>query len=79
MIAKGPALTNKYNPKEQSYETVTREQLEELEYELAEYPDLAEEILGKLHLQSLADLPKSKYQVSLNRIREIKNARNNSK
>lgn len=75
MIAKGPALNNKYNPKEQSYETVTREQLEELEYELSECPDLAEEILSKFHLQSLADLPKNKYQASLNRIREIKSLR----
>jgi hypothetical protein len=74
IVAKGPSI--KYNPKEQSSEVVTKEQLEELEYELQEYPDLAEMILDKLQLQSLADMPKSKYQVSINRIREIKTLRN---
>lgn len=73
IIAKGPSI--KYNPKEQSFDVVTKEQLEELEYELSAVPDLAEEIMDKLRIQSMADLPKSKYQVSINRIREIKIAR----
>lgn len=73
VIAKGPSI--KYNPKEQSFDTVSRDQLDELEYELSEVPDLAEEIMDKMKIQSLADLPKSKYQVSLQRIREIKEAR----
>ncbi len=73
IIAKGPS--NKYNPKEQSYETITKEQLEELELELQGYPDIAEEVLSKMRLQSLADLPKSKFQVSVQRIREIKQIR----
>lgn len=77
IIAKGPS--NKYNPKEQSIDAITREQLEEMEYELAEYPDLAEEIMDKMQIQSLADLPKSKYQISMKRIREIKAARNGVK
>lgn len=76
-LVKGP--TTKYNPKEQSHDVVTKEQLEELEYELADYPDLAEEIMDKMHIQSLADLPKSKYHVSLVRIREIKQLRNGTK
>lgn len=74
IIAKGPS--NAYNPKEQSLDTITKEQLEELEYELANYPDIAEEVLDKLRLQSLADMPKTKYHVSITRIREIKNVRN---
>jgi hypothetical protein len=73
VIAKGPS--NKYNPKEQSFEVITKEQLEEIEYELAAVPDLAEEIMDKMRIQSMADLPKSKYQVTVNRIREIKLAR----
>jgi hypothetical protein len=77
IIAKGPS--NKYNPKEQSFETVTKEQLEEMEYELQGCPDLAEEIMDKMRIQSLADLPKSKYMVSIQRIREIKNARSGLK
>lgn len=77
MIAKGPSV--RYNPREQSPEVITKEQLEELEYELAEYPDIGEMVLDKLQLQSLADMPKSKYMVSLQRIREIKNLRNGVK
>lgn len=74
MIARGPST--KYNPKEQSYETITKEQLEELEYELSEYPDLAEQILDKMQIQSLADLPKSQFMRSVERIRDIKKTRN---
>lgn len=77
ILSKGPS--NKYNPKEQSADVVTREQLDELEYELSEYPDLADEIMTKMQIQSLADLPKIKYAISMKRIREIKAARNGVK
>ena len=77
IIAKGPS--NKYNPKEQSLETITKEQIEELEYELADAPDLAEMVMDKLQIQSLSDMPKSKYMVSLQRIREIKQKRAGTK
>lgn len=75
-FAKGVALNTKYNPREQTYETITKEQLEELNYELAEYPDIAEDVLEGLKIQNLADMPKSKYSVSIRRVREIKLARN---
>lgn len=78
IIAKGPSVA-KYNPKDQSHETVTKEQIEELEYELADATDLAEMVMDKLQIQSLADMPKSKYMVSLQRIREIKQQRNKAK
>ncbi len=74
--ARGVAVNNKYDPKNTSPEAITKEQLEELEYELSEYPDIAEDILDKLRLQSLADLPKSKFMISIRRIREIKHLRN---
>ena len=77
LFAKGTALNNKYNPKLNTMETITKEQLEELEYELTEYPDIAEQVLDGLKIQSLADMPKSRYHNSTLRIREIKNARNN--
>lgn len=77
--AKGTALNTKYNPKEQSVETITKEQLEELHYELAEYADLAEQILEGFKIQNLCDLPKSKFLLSINRIRDIKNLRNGKK
>lgn len=72
-------------PQKQQYypskpqELVTKEQLEQLEHELAEYPDIAEMVLDKLQIKSLADLPKNKYLASLDRIREIKGLRNGIK
>lgn len=72
---KGVALNTKYNPKEQSGLTISKDQLEELEYELSEYPDIAQMVLDGLKIEHLADMPKSKFQVSAQRIREIKNAR----
>lgn len=73
--AKGVAINNKYNPREQSSEVITKEQLEELEYELATYDDIADMVLDGLKIQSLADMPKNKYQASITRIRSIKQAR----
>lgn len=78
-FAKGTALNTKYNPKEQSYESISKEQLDELEYELGQYPDIAEQILDGMKIQSLADLPKTKFLPAIKRIREIKNLRNNGK
>ena len=75
---KGTGVNTKYNPKEQSYDTISKEQLEELEYELEEYPDIGQMVLEKLQLQSLADMPKTKYRASIERVREIKNLRNNT-
>lgn len=73
----GTALNLKYNPKEESYETITKEQLEELQYELAQYPDIAGLVLEGLKIQSLSDMPKSKFLVSIKRIRQIKDLRTN--
>jgi len=70
--AKGVALNTNYNPKEQSYETITKEQLEELNYELQGHTDIAEQVLEGLKLQALADMPKSKFLIATKRIREIK-------
>lgn len=76
---KGTSLNHKYNPKEQSYESITREQLDEVEYELTEYPDIGAQILKGLRIISLADIPKSKYRDCINRIRLIKAERNGLK
>lgn len=76
---KGVALTTKYNPKEDMTETITREQLDEALYELAEYPDILELVLDGLKIQSIADMPKSKFIIAMERIRQIKNTRNNAK
>lgn len=71
----GTAINTKYNPREQSSQTISKDQLEELEYELGECPDIAQMVLDGLKIEHLADMPKSKFQVSAQRIREIKNAR----
>lgn len=76
VAAKGVALNTKYNPKEESYEPLSAEQIQEAEYELAEYPDIAEMVLEGLKIQSIADMPKSKFLIAMKRIREIKNLRN---
>lgn len=78
-FAKGTALNAKYNPKDQPTDVITKEQLDELEYELSEYPDVTEQVLNALKIMSLADMPKSKYMISLQRIREINNTRNGKK
>ncbi len=76
MSHKGTALNLNYNPSENKYETITKEQLELLESELDEFPDIAENILNGLKLNSIADMPKSKFALSLKRVREIKQVRN---
>ena len=72
MTSKGTALNNKYHPKNEPMETITKEQLEELDYELTDYPDIAENVLDGLKLQHLGDMPKSKFLTAIKRVREIK-------
>lgn len=67
---KGTALN--LNHENLSRETITKEQLEELEYELADQQDLAKMILDQWKLHVLADMPKNKYMTAINKIRSIK-------
>lgn len=69
-IAHGPS--EKHNPKRQSMDVIAKHELEELERELKDLPDLAENLMDKLRIQSLADLPSSQYRTTLIRIRKIK-------
>lgn len=66
---------NSHKPKEQSVHYVTKEQVEEMQYELADMPELAEDIMYRLEIQSLADMPAKLYNASIRRIREIKAAK----
>lgn len=75
LYAKGTALNTRYNPREQSSEKITLEQLEEIERELIDNNELAQNILEGFKLQSFADLPKNKFKASIDRIREIKAVR----
>jgi len=77
--AEGTKLNTKYDPREESYETITKEQLEELQYELGQYPELVEDMLLKYKIQNISDLPKSKFIPIIERVREIKILRNETK
>lgn len=78
-VEKGTAINTKYNPREQSKETINKDQLIELEYELQAYPDIIEQIYDAYHITSLADLPKDKFRASITKVREITNLRNGRK
>lgn len=53
-------------------EPITIEQMELLEDELNDHPDLAKMILEQWKLKHLHDMPKSKYITAIKKIREIK-------
>jgi hypothetical protein len=74
-FAKGVALNTSYNPREESYTTITKEQIQEAQYELDGHADIAQQVLEGLKIQSIADMPKSKFHIAMKRIREIKQAR----
>lgn len=74
---KGTAINHSHE--NTSRDTITKEQLEELEYELNEYEDLAKMILDQWKLQTLADMPKNKYMKAIHKIREIKLLRSGAK
>lgn len=56
--------------------TIERAQLEILSRELEGHPDLVEEVLSKMKLSKLADLPANQFTKVLERIREIKETKN---
>lgn len=72
--AKRSALSSKADPREDKV-PVTKEQLEELEYELEDNSDIAEKILDAYSIRDLASMPKARYHEAIKRIREIKDAR----
>lgn len=78
-VERGTALNAKYNPRETNKETISKDQLIELEYELQQYPDIIDQIYDAYHIQSLADLPKEKFRASITKVREITNLRNGRK
>lgn len=62
-----------YAPQKESYETITKEQIEELTKELEDLPtDMLSKFFDAYKITSLADVPKSRYYDILTRIRTIK-------
>ena len=54
-----------------SFDCISKEELDNLEYELNGHPDLAEECLQHYKIRSLADLPKNKYRRAIETIRKL--------
>lgn len=73
---KGTAAELKYDPKTESADTLNEHELTELDYELSEYPDIADMICTSYKIRRLSDLPRSKYRHVRDRIVRIKNQRN---
>jgi ERF superfamily len=74
MSHKGTAPNLRSKPQKPT-ETITPEQLEELQDMLQNHPDIAEDILEKMRIQTLSDMPKEYYLKSIKRVREIINLR----
>lgn len=77
--AKGTALNTNYDPKAGTPDVISADQLDQLEYELQSYPDIANLVLEGLKLQNLADMPKSKFLAAIERVRKIKRLREEGK
>lgn len=69
---KGLDINLKYDTTDASYDRISRDELSELEYELSEFPDMVKQILSRERIDTLADLPKSRYRDTLNKTHEIK-------
>lgn len=57
----------------QTNQCITKEQIEQLDDELEDHPDIKDTMLEKMGLKSLAQMPKHNFMGALKRIREIKN------
>lgn len=72
---KGVDINKDYDPSEESFESITKEQADELRYELSGWKDIAKDMLNRLKVETVEDIPKSKYMWALTKIREIKQLR----
>lgn len=68
---KGTALNEVYAP-EKDHQTLSKDQISELDYELQDSPDLLKDIYNSLRVESLADIPVSMYRDTINKVRSIK-------
>lgn len=75
ILAKGSQVNINYNPRERSVECISRDQLTMLEKELQSCPDFIEEIYKGANIQSLADLPRKKFEYTLDKVNKINNLR----
>jgi len=71
----GSSFKALYNKKEETFAVINKSQYIELMKELDSEESLAEDILDKLHIRSLRDLPSSRFNPTIDRIRKIKRIR----
>lgn len=71
----GTGINTRYKAKQESFEPVSQHQANELQYMLGDYPDIAEQILETLKVQTIADLPRSKFRAVKEQAQKIINAR----
>lgn len=74
---KGTALNKDYKPQDGT-ETISKDQIAELDYELQEYPDICKDLFSSLRIESLSDIPKDMYRDVISRVRRIKLLRSQS-
>lgn len=74
IYAKGPALNNgtSITTKEGTFDTLTGDQIEQIEWELQNEKELTKDILEKMQINSLADIPKKHFIAVMKKIRDIK-------
>lgn len=56
-------------------EFISKDQIEQLQHELKNFPDIAEDIMAKMKISSLSQIPKLHFFRFIDRIREIKSLR----
>jgi len=72
---KGTGINTRYAAKKESFEPLSQHEANELQYMLANYPDIAEQILETLKVQTIADIPKSKFGPVREQAQKIINTR----
>jgi len=73
--AAGTGINTRYAAKNESFEPVSKHQADELQYMLANYPDIAEQILETLKVEAIADIPRSKFGPVRDQAKKIINNR----
>ena len=73
-FSKAPTLKDVKTKKEDA-QTITPEQRQEIELEMKDYTELADEILERCHVRSLSDIPKSQFRNAITFIRKNVQAR----
>jgi len=72
---KGTGINTRYSAKKESFQPISQHEANELQYMLANYPDIAEQILDTLKVQTIADIPKSKFGDVRDQAQKIINTR----